>query len=100
LKEAIDLDAPAATGGFPDTLKSFGLAEDDPLIQHGVEFAMSRQNPDGSWGEPKAADSHTRCHPTWAAINELRDYLWRGEGVTSAEALRRPRGRRTSSVAR
>jgi len=35
-------------------LKFFGLAEDDPLIQNGIEFAMSRQNPDGSWGDPKS----------------------------------------------
>jgi hypothetical protein len=89
LKEAIAMDDPETAGEFLDTLKSFGMSERDPSIRTGMEFLLSRQNPDGSWGEPGAADPYARYHPTWTAIDGLRDYAWQGERVTSPEALRR-----------
>jgi hypothetical protein len=100
LKEAIDANDPEAAGEFLDTLKSFGLTEADPLMRSGIEFLLSRQNPDGSWGDPKAYDIFDRYHPTWTAIDGLRDYAWRGEGVTSIEALRRAQGHPLISAAR
>lgn len=89
LKQTIAADDPETVGEFLDTLKSFGLTEDDALIGSGTEFLLSRQNPDGSWGDPEAEDIYSRYHPTWTAIDGLRDYRWQGEGVTSVEALRR-----------
>jgi hypothetical protein len=100
LKEAIDANDPEAAGEFLDTLKSFGLTEADPLMRSGIEFLLSRQNPDGSWGDPKDYDIYDRYHPTWTAIDGLRDYAWRGEGVTSIEALRRAQGHPLISAAR
>lgn len=83
---------PETLGEFLDTLKSFGLTEADPLIRNGVEFLLSRQNPDGSWGDPKDPDIYNRYHTTWTAVDGLRDYAWRrGTGVTFPAALARLR---------
>ncbi len=82
------LDDPEAVGEFMDTLKSFGLTEADALLRDGTGFLLSRQNPDGSWGNMHAKDTYNRYHPTWTAIDGLRDYAWRGEAVSYPEALR------------
>jgi hypothetical protein len=68
---------PDGVGEILDSLKSFGLQERDPLIRRGVDFLLSTQNPDGSWGEVDATDIYDRYHPTLTAINGLRDYAWR-----------------------
>ena len=78
-------------GEFLDTLKSFGLTFDDPLIQAGTEFVMSQQNADGSWG-PTSGGVFDRYHPTWTAICGLMDFSWRGERVLSPHALQRAQG--------
>jgi hypothetical protein len=93
LRHSIALDDPEAVGEFMDTLKSFGRTEADPLLRDGVEFLLSRQNPDGSWGDMRVRDIYNRYHPTWTAIDGLRDYAWRGEGVSYPEALRNLRNR-------
>lgn len=69
-------------GEFLDTLKSFGLTEADPLIRAGLENLLAMQNPDGSWGDMKDRDIYNRYHPTWTAIDGLREYAWRGEGLS------------------
>ena len=89
LRHNIELDDPETMGEFLDSLKSFGLTEADPLIQAGVEFVLSEQNRDGSWGDPEETDIYTRYHSTWTAVDGLRDFAWRGEGVSFPEALRR-----------
>jgi hypothetical protein len=96
LQETIATNDPESMGEYLDTLKSFGLTEADPLIRTGIEFILSRQNPDGSWGDPQSDDIYMRYHPTWTAIDGLRDYAWRGEHVTSKAALRRAQGRLSS----
>jgi hypothetical protein len=98
LKETIDTADPETAGEYLDTLKSFGLTEADPLIRTGMEFILSRQNPDGSWGDPRSDDGYSRYHPTWTAIDGLRDYAWRGEGVTSQKALRKAQGPRSETA--
>lgn len=89
LKRSIATDDPEIVGEFLDTLKSFGLTDANPLIRSGIDYLLSRQNQDGSSGDPKAEDIYSRYHPTWTAIDGLRDYRWQGERVTSVEALRR-----------
>ena len=92
LRRTFDTGDTETAGEFLDTLKSFGLSDRDPLIRAGSQFILSRQNPDGSWGDPNTTDIYARYHPTWTAIDGLRDYPWRPEGVTSNEALRRAQG--------
>ncbi len=88
LRHSIAADDPEAVGEFMDTLKSFGLSEADPLLRDGTKYLLSRQNPDGSWGDMRTRSIYGRYHPTWTAIDGLRDYAWRGEGVSYSEALR------------
>jgi len=48
----------------------------DPLVRVGFEYLLSAQNADGSWGDTKDPDPYGRYHPTWTAIDGLRDYRW------------------------
>ena len=78
LSMMIKMEDPEGMGEFLDSLKSFGLAQDHPLIRKGVNYLLSSQNADGSWGELEVDDIYQRYHPTWTAIDGLRDYAWRG----------------------
>jgi hypothetical protein len=82
LDQAITLDDPDMVGEFLDTLKAFGLTERHPLIRRATEYLLSSQNPDGSWGDAGAKDNSDCYHSTWAAIDGLRDYAWRGERLS------------------
>lgn len=92
LAQIVKDNDPETMGEFLDTLKSFGLTEQDPPIRTGIAFIMARQHADGSWGDRDGADAYTPYHATWTAINGLMDYAWSGEGVSFPEALRRARG--------
>ena len=82
LGEAIATEDPDMMGEFLDSLKAFGLKDTHPLIRTGMDFLLSRQNPDGSWGDMDEADIYHRYHPTWTAIDGLREYAWRGERLS------------------
>lgn len=71
----IDHD-PETMGEYLDTLRAFGLTTRDHLIQAGFDYLLSAQNPDGSWGDRKTSSIYGRYHPTWTAIDGLRDYNW------------------------
>jgi hypothetical protein len=92
LRQSIADDDPETTGEFLDTLKAFGLSEADPVIRAGMDFVLSRQHFDGSWGTP-GDDCYTPYHATWTAIGGLMDYAFRGERTRHIEALRRAQGR-------
>lgn len=85
LQEAIDMEDPEMVGEFLDSLKAFGLKESHPLIRRGMEYLLSVQNPDGSWGDMEAENAYQRYHPTWTAIDGLRDYRWQGRGLSFPE---------------
>jgi hypothetical protein len=82
LKRAIVMDDPEMMGELLDALKSFGLTETHPLIRKGLRYLLAQQNFDGSWGDPEAEDIYQRYHPTWTAIDGLREYAWRGERLS------------------
>jgi squalene cyclase len=82
LKQAIVMEDPETMGEFLDTLKSFGLPDDHSLIRKGVNYLLSQQNPDGSWGDIEAEDIYRRYHPTWTAVDGLRDYAWHGKRLS------------------
>jgi|SRR5882672_6017755 len=75
LKEAIAMDDGEMLGEFLDSLKAFGLTSRNPLIRAGMDYLLRHQNPDGSWGDVDA-ESYTRYHSTWTAIDGLRDFDW------------------------
>lgn len=79
IKEAIALDDADMMGEFVDSLMAFGLTDRNPLIRQGMKFLLSKQNTDGSWGDMETDDIYSRYHPTWAAIDGLREYAWRGQ---------------------
>ncbi|HEX7956897.1 MAG TPA: hypothetical protein VF508_08150 [Pyrinomonadaceae bacterium] len=76
LDDLIELEDTDAAGEVLDSLKSFGLSDRHALIRRGVDFLLSTQNADGSWGDPDAEDIYERYHPTLTAVNGLRDYAW------------------------
>jgi len=79
-------------GEFLDTLRAFGEDETKPDIQHGVDYLLSRQNPDGSWGDMDA-EIYTRYHSTWTAVDGLRQYANRGERLRYPEMRTLLRGK-------
>jgi hypothetical protein len=76
LDDLIDLEDADAVGETLDSLKSFGLSDRHALIRRGVDYLLSTQNADGSWGDTEAEDVYDRYHPTLTAVNGLRDYAW------------------------
>jgi hypothetical protein len=82
LKEAIDLQDPEMMGEFLDALKAFGLSDNNRLMRKGMDYLLSTQNADGSWGERETEDLYSWYHPTWTAIDGLREYRWRGKGLS------------------
>jgi hypothetical protein len=53
-----------------------------------MDYLLATQNPDGSWGDVEAEDIYDRYHPTWTAIDGLREYAWRGERLQSPRLMR------------
>jgi hypothetical protein len=90
LHEAIAQDDADMLGEFMDSLRAFGLMENDPEMRAGMEYLLQRQNADGSWGDVRERDIYQRYHPTWNAVAALSEYSWRGYGLSSAgrKALR------------
>jgi hypothetical protein len=77
-KHFIAMEDAESIGELMDTLKSFGLSDDHQLIMKGQDFLLAQQNSDGSWGDPSDDDIYRRYHPTWTAIDGLREYSWPG----------------------
>lgn len=84
-KAAIDDNDDDMLGEFMDSLRAFGLTSNDPSIRAGMEYYLSHQNPDGSWGDEKEKDIYLRYHPTWNAIAGLSEYAWKSEGLSFPE---------------
>lgn len=82
LAEAISLGDAEMVGEFLDSLMAFGVDENHTQVREGRQYLLSQQNPDGSWGDANAEDIYSRYHPTWTAIDGLRDYRWRGVGLS------------------
>lgn len=85
LKAAIETDDADMLGEFMDSLRAFGVTTDDPLMRTGMEYYLTHQNPDGSWGDTEEKDIYMRYHPTWNAVAGLSEYNWRGEGLSFPE---------------
>jgi hypothetical protein len=93
LKQNIATNDAETMGEFLDTLMSFGLTTEHPLIRTGIEYLLSVQNADGSWGDPGDKDIYKRYHPTWTSVNGLMDYAFpKGEGPSFPDALRAVQG--------
>jgi hypothetical protein len=73
---AIEAQDGEMLGELLDTLMAFGLTERDPIIRAGMEYLLSNQNSDGSWGEANSGEVYDRYHSTWTAIDGLRQYAW------------------------
>jgi hypothetical protein len=80
--EAVEMEDAEMVGEIMDSLRAFGLKETHPLIRKGVAYLLSQQNEDGSWGDADDDDVYGRYHPTWTAVDGLREYAWRGERLS------------------
>ena len=78
LRNVIEMEDAESMGELLDSLKAFGLSSNHDLIAQGENFLLAQQNSDGSWGSPSHEDIYGRYHPTWTAIDGLREYAWRG----------------------
>lgn len=87
LDELIDLNDADAVGEVLDSLKSFGLSERHALVRRGVDFLLSTQNADGSWGDVEREDVYDRYHPTLTAVNGLREYSWKEKRLVFPKLL-------------
>jgi hypothetical protein len=83
--EAVMLKETDMLGEMMDSLRAFGMTEDDPALRAAIEFYLVHQNADGSWGDMDEADIYERYHPTWNAIAGLSHYAWRGRGLSHPE---------------
>lgn len=77
LRKVIEMGDAETAGEVLDSLKAFSLTDRQPLIRDGMEFLLSEQNADGSWGDAEAEDIYDRYHATLTAVNGLRDYARR-----------------------
>ncbi len=77
LTDAIDAGDAEMLGEFLDSLRSFGMTANDAIIRAGFEYLLSHQNADGSWGDVNEPDAYDRYHPTWTALDGLREYRWK-----------------------
>ena len=82
LARVMEMDDPEILGELVDSLKAFGLPESNITMRRSLNYLLSSQNEDGSWGNPEATDIYERYHPTWTAIDGLREYAWRGERLS------------------
>ncbi|MBD0324946.1 MAG: hypothetical protein ICV68_00860, partial [Pyrinomonadaceae bacterium] len=82
LGRALAMDDPEMLGEIMDSLRAFGMTSRHPLIREGMEYLMARQNDDGSWGDMETENIYQRYHPTWTAMDGLREYRWRGERLS------------------
>jgi hypothetical protein len=82
LRRSLEVDDPEMLGEIMDSLRAFGMTSRHPLIREGIEYLMSRQNADGSWGDLETENIYQRYHPTWTAMDGLREYRWRGERLS------------------
>lgn len=87
VKQAIALDDPDMTGEILDSLMAFGLDDRDRIIKDGIDYLLACQNPEGSWGDRDTNDLYCKYHPTWSAIDGLREFAWRGERVKFPSVL-------------
>ena len=77
LRQAIAEQDAETVGEYLDSLGALGLTRADAPIESGFEYLLSSQNSDGSWGDSQEKDPYARYHPTWTAIDGLREYRWK-----------------------
>ena len=74
-------------GEMMDALRAFGVNSDTRDMRNAINYYLSHQNRDGSWGYTDEEDIYERYHPTWNAIAGLSEYQQQaGEGLSFPEA--------------
>jgi len=76
LPAAIRDHDPETLGEYGDSLRAFGMTFSDARLREAVEYLLSAQNRDGSWGNLSDKDSYDRYHTTWTAVAAIQDFQW------------------------
>ena len=87
LPEAIAMGDADLAGELLDTLRAFGVPDDDALVRAAYRFLVDSQNADGTWGAWDAENLYVGFHAAWAAVDGLRDYRWTGPKLAFPELL-------------
>jgi len=78
----IENNDPDMAGEFIDSLRAFGLTENEPAIRYAMEYLIDSQHTDGSWGLKEGKIDYRRFHATWAAMDGLREFNWTRAGLS------------------
>ena len=59
---------------YVNLFRSMGFSDDDRMVCEGTRFLLAHQRPDGTFSDwAKAKEAYGGVHPTWVAVNALRD---------------------------
>ena len=64
-----------------DSLRSLGVKTKGRATASAIEYLLTCQNKDGSWGDSSNNDIYYQFHTTWTAIDALRDNRFQGRLV-------------------
>ncbi|MBI5866949.1 MAG: hypothetical protein HZB43_01435 [candidate division Zixibacteria bacterium] len=88
LESAMVLHDPDLTGELLDTYRAFGVSDDDSKVMRAYDFLIESQNPDGSWGEWDWETVYSAFHATWAAMDGLREFSWKGPRLANPRLMK------------
>jgi len=83
---------PDALGEFLDTLATFGVPYDDPRIGHARARLLGLQQADGAWRTGARETDFNRFHPTWTAVDGLREHRFADAPPRYPDALAAAQG--------
>jgi len=82
LPAAIQDRDPETLGEYVDSLRAFGMTYSDASLREAIEYLLSAQNPDGSWGDLSDKDPYDRYHTTWTGQGAIQEFHWTKKVLT------------------
>lgn len=60
-------------GEMMDALRAIGLGTDDEGMRAGIDYLLTHQNADSSWGTSDENHAYVHYHATWGAITAMNE---------------------------